>query len=332
MRHLRLAAGITATSETGTSPYNGQALQGATIVPRCLFFVNETENPAFIPAPQTITVNPRRGSYDKHPWKTLDLTAISGQTIEETHIFDVHLGETLVPYATLEPLKAALPLKQGDSELPTDESGIGGVALAPLERRMRGRWQTISQLWEENKARANKLNLVKQLNFYGKFSSQLAWQSDMGDRPIRLIYNQSGAPTAALLNENDTLVDYTLYWIACKTIEEAHYLLAIINSDALKDAVNPFMARGQFGARHLQKHLWKLPIPEYDPTNPLHAHISHAGNSAAAGAARQLAHLRHQRADDVSVTIARRELRAWLRSSEEGNRVEQAVTQLLALT
>ena len=25
------------------------------------------------------------------------------------------------------------------------------------------------------------------------------------------------------------------------------------------------MPKGQFGARHLHKHLWKLPIPEFDP-------------------------------------------------------------------
>ena len=31
------------------------------------------------------------------------------QTIETLHVHDIHLGETLMPYATLEPRKAALP-------------------------------------------------------------------------------------------------------------------------------------------------------------------------------------------------------------------------------
>ena len=113
-------------------------------------------------------------------------------------------------------------------------------------------------------------------------------------------------------------------------MDEANYLLAIINSDTLEKAVNPLMPKGQFGARHLQKHLWKLPIPEYDPANPLHANISHAGKSAARGTARELARLRRERGDDVSVIIARRELRAWLRSSEEGMWVEELVGELLA--
>ena len=90
------------------------------------------------------------------------------------------------------------------------------------------------------------------------------------------------------------------------------------------------MPKGQFGARHLQKHLWKLPIPEFDADDPLHAEISDAGRAAAAGAAQQLAELRAQRGDNVSVTIARRELRAWLRTSPQGATAESSVTRLLA--
>ena len=314
----------------GNSPYGAHALQGASIVPRCLFFVNETENPAIIRAPRTITVNPRRGSQDKRPWKDLDLAEITLQTIETAHVFDVHLGETLVPYATLEPLKAILPLKRGDSELPVNRRSPDSIRMGGLERRMRDRWQTVSRLWEENKARANRLSLLGQLNYYGKLSSQLAWQHTTNDRPIRVVYSKSGTPTAAIIDDRNVIIDHLLFWITCRNIEEAHYLLAVINSDALHEAVRPLMSKGQFGARDLHKHLWKLAIPEYDPTNPLHANISDAGNSAAHSAARELAHLRHQRGPKVSVTIARRELRAWLRSSDEGKRVEEVVGELLA--
>ena len=105
-------------------------------------------------------------------------------------------------------------------------------------------------------------------------------------------------------------------------------MLAIINSASLYDTVSPFMAKGQFGARHLHKHLWKLPIPEFDPTNSLHTAVSKAGEAAALAAAEQLTQLRQQR-DRVTVTIARRELRKWLRSSPEGQAVEDAVKRLL---
>ena len=324
----RVSAGITDTSRGRTSPYTAHSRQGATIVPRRLFFVEETENTAIVQAGQTVTVNPRRGSQDKEPWLSLDLTPISDQTIETGHIYDIHLGETLVPYATLEPLKAVLPLKRGEASLPRDKEGPGGIRLGGLERRMRDRWRTVSRLWDENKARANRLNLLERLDYNRELSAQLDWQQEQGVRPVRVVYTTSGEPTAALPVADDTIADHLLYWVTCKSVQEANYLLAIINSDALYSDVSSLMPKGQFGARHLHKHLWKLPIPAFDRSNELHVAISKAGKAAASGAARQLAKLRQER-ESLTVTIARRELRKWLRGSRQGKTVEANVKKLL---
>ena len=155
--------------------------------------------------------------------------------------------------------------------------------LGALNPRMRDRWRTISRLWEENKAAANKLKLMGQLDYFGKLSSQLAWSHSSDERPVRVIYSGYGIPTAALLTDDSAIVDYKLFWITCKDIEEANYLLGIVNSDVLYKLVEPLMPKGQFGARDLQKHLWKLPIPEFDPANELHTAISQAGQAAAEG-------------------------------------------------
>ncbi len=325
----RERAAITDTSVGGGSPYAGYSRQGASIVPRRLFFVEETESPVIVRAGQTVIVNPRRGSQDKRPWRDLDLAAITQQTVETAHLFDVHLGETLAPYATLDPLKALLPLKRDDAAIPADPEGVGGVRIAGLGQRMRERWRTVSGLWEQNKSTNNRLDLLGQLDYYGKLSAQLEWRRDPGGRPVRVVYNQSGAPTAALVS-NDALMDKKLYWVTCGSLEEAHYLLAIINSECLAVAVNPYTTPNWAGkTRDLEKHLWRLPIPEFDPGDPLHAAISEAGQSAAEGAARELAALRQNR-PRVTVTIARRELRNWLRDSAAGKAVERAVTRLLS--
>ena len=324
----RVSAAITDTSEGGASPYNHHAKEGASIYPRCLFFVEETVNPAIVQAGQTVTVNPRRGSQDRTPWRDLDLNELTGQTIETRHVYDVHLGETVVPYATLDPLKAVLPLRRGDASLPAGEGGIGGVRLGGLERLMRERWRTISGLWEEHKAQATKLDLLANLDHYGKLSSQLKWKGNTEGRSIRVVYSAGGRATAAMLSDDDVMVDNALYWITCRHLSEAYYLLAVINSQALYSAVASLMSKGQFGARNLKKQLWKLAIPEYDGSEGLHGEIAAAGEAAAAGAARELGRLRRER-ERVTVTIARRELRRWLRESAEGAAVEAAVGRLL---
>ena len=193
---------MTDTSVGGGSPYDGLSRLGAILYPRCLLFVHETENPAIVRAGQTVTVNPRRGSQDKQPWRGLDLTAITGQTIETQHLFDVFLGETVVPYATLDPLKALLPVKRTEHAIPVDVSGVGGVRIGGLERRMRDRWRTVSSLWEENKSSVNKLNVLGQFDYWGHLSAQLQWKRDPRNRPVRVVYTKSGVPTAALLSDD----------------------------------------------------------------------------------------------------------------------------------
>ena len=325
----REAVAITDTSAGSRSPYAIRARQGATIVPRRLFFVVETTNPAIVRAGQTVTVAPRRGAHDREPWRSLDLSEISGQTIEADHVHDVYLGETVVPYARLDPLKAILPVRLGDEEIPIDPSIMGGIRLSGLQRRMRDRWQTVSSLWEAHKQPVNKLSLLQRLDYHGELSAQLKWRRAPAGRPHRVVYTGiSGIPTATVVDDKDALIDCGLYWIACKSVQEVNYVVCIINSQALGEAATPFMPKGQFGARDLHKHLWKLPIPEFDPAEELHVAISQAGEAAAAGAARRLAELRQERSR-VTVTIARRELRKWLRESPEGRTVEEEVGRLL---
>ena len=131
----------------------------------------------------------------------------------------------------------------------------------------------------------------------------------------------------------DVVLDYTLFWVNARSAAEAHYLTAVINSSALETALEPLMPKGQFGARHVQKHLWRLPIPEYDADNPLHQDIAAAAVEATAGATALLQEVQTTRAaqgKSTTATIARREIRNWLAQSEEGQQVETLVAQLLA--
>jgi len=319
---------ISDTSQGILSSYASQTRQGSTMVPRVLFFVNEIPNPTTVRLGNTITTSPRRGVYDKEPWKSLDLPALNGNTIEKNHMFDAHLGETLTPYATLDPLKVIMPFKRGSEAIEYESGTRYGVAGTSLERRMRTRWSEINRAWENHKRSGNELSSIERIDYYGNLSSQLGWQRDKGDRPVRIVYNQSGAPTAAILGDDEAIVDYTLYWVGCRDLSEAHYLAAIINSDQLFAAVKPLMPKGQFGSRHLQKHLWRLPIPEFDGGNSLHVSIADAGRQTAVGVERELERLGEER-PGFTVTIARREVRKWLRESAEGQRVEEVVGALL---
>ncbi|MCY3881742.1 MAG: N-6 DNA methylase [Chloroflexi bacterium] len=309
------------------SPYRELAGQGASLVPRCLTFVEPIENPALIRAPGTIMVNPRRGKQDKPPWRDLDLTDITGRTIEDVHVFSALLGENVAPYVTLDPLLAVLPVRRDDGDtLPVGdgEFSVAGVDLRPLARLMRERWRTVSRLWDDHKQAVNQLTLLGQLDYRRKLSRQLTWRAAADDGACRIVYTKSGRPTAARLRDRDAIVDHTLYWMPCGSDQEAAYLLALINSDALRDAVEPHMSRGLWGARDLHKHLWNLPIRRFDAADALHADTAAAGEAAAVGAAAQIINQ-----EGLAGAAARRLLRQWLTESDEGREVERVVTALL---
>ena len=235
----RQAVTITDTSKAGASPYAGYSRQGAVIVPRCLFFVHETENTARIQAAQTVTVNPRRGGAGQGALERPGPNRHHRPDRRKYSPFRCTPGRncrSLRHPRTPQGNAAPKTWRQSHS---VQADGRAASASAGLESRMRGRWQTISGLWETNKTPANQLNLLGQLDYLHKLSSQLEWRRISADNGLRVVYTKSGEPTAALVKDNSALVDHLLYWIPCQNDDEAPYLLAIINSRALATASEP---------------------------------------------------------------------------------------------
>ena len=317
-----------AGSDIYTSLYARRARNGAAIFPRVLYFVDVQESATAL-VEGIVKVSARRSSHEKRPWKDLQSAELANVPIEAEHIWDVHFGETVAPYVFLEPHKAVLPVRRGETLVTSEASNaICGIEPQSMEVRMRERWRIINNLWDGYKGSNNKLNLVSRLDYHSELSAQLKTTA-----PIRLVYTSSGRPTSAVLTNSEQLFGYTLFWIGCNILEEAYYLAAIINSDTLEQAVQKFMPKGQFGARHLHKHLWRLPIPTYDSNNTLHTDLAALGSQLATEAATHLATIRTTRATEnkpTTVTVARRELRQWLSTHPPAQEVEQLAARLIS--
>ncbi len=317
------------TSGAYVSQYGKRASQGATIVPRVLFFVNPEPGTASVQAAKTVTVSPRRSTLEKTPWKELAFPDITSKPIEQEYVYDIHLGETVAPYALLEPLKAVLPLSAKTSKLERDPEGWYGIRRKSLKTRMRRRWRLINGEWETHKSGNNKLTLLEELDFMSKLENQREYVNAVGPR---VVYSSSGRPTAGIVDDPDAIIDYTLFWINCRSRDEANYLTAVINSQVLASMLLPLMPKGLFGGRHVQKHLWRLPIPEFDSSVELHQQIALAGDVATAGvrkAWREARSVREEQGKATGWRTARSDIRRWLALSEEGQRVEELVSRLL---
>ena len=309
------------------SPYESVSRQGPTITDRRLFFVTAYPNENRFAPPGTFVTYPRTGSLDK---KTYSVAELESQIVGGDNLFSVYLGESLAPYVTLPPLTAALPVSKASMTMPQDATGE--VDKQELDANMRARWEKMERLWDANKGVKETKSLTQRLNYHNILNSQLAYLRDPSDRPVRIAYTQSGRPTAALIDDSEAILDRKLYQVICRDLSEAYYLLAIINSLALERAVGDFMPKGLFGARDLEKHLWKLPIPEYDASDRLHLELSRLGEEAAQECREALDLLTALNGPDWLTTAnARSGLRnGWQKSSETAQAIEAAVGKLLA--
>ncbi len=339
----RYRAGLIHDDGTFRSPYEGFASRGADVFDRRIYFVTAHPNENRFAPPDTYVTYPREGSLDK---KKYSVESLSGQIVNGDNLFDVYLGESLAPYVTLPPLTAALPVSKDTMVMPLDHSDCEEldngfirhnaceVDKPELDANMRARWEKMERLWDANKGKSDTKSLTQNLNWLNKLTSQLDYLRDPGDRPVRIAYTTSGRPTAALIASSEAIVDTTLYQAPCGSTDEAYYLLAIINSLTLEAAVSDFRPTGLYGARHLHKHLWKLPIPEYDTSNEKHAALSQLGRTAARECQELISELVELNGEDwLTVEHARSSLRhGWQPGSATAQAIEAAVPGLLAGT
>lgn len=98
----------------------------------------------------------------------------------------------------------------------------------------------------------------------------------------QVVYNSSGNRLCAAIlttkskNRVD-VIEHSAYRIPCSSKSEAHFLVAVINSDAIHAA----LAWSKESSRHFDTKFWKkIPIPRYDPANEHHVELKRYGYEA----------------------------------------------------
>lgn len=289
------------------SPYAARFSNGANLFPRLLFRVEDSPTTGLgVPAGR-LAVQSKRSAAEKQPWKGLPpLTGI----VESEFVWPTLLGEQIVPFHMRTPERFVVPLTRTGDVLDGEHAKIDAYpGLAAWTRAAESLWTTRS---------GSKMTLVEQIDHMRKLTQQLPVP------PIRVAYAASGMHvSAALVTDPAALIEHAVYWAAVSTASEGHYLVGILNTPSLTELVRPLMSYGK-DERHIDKAVWRLPIPTYDPDDPVHTEI---------------AELARELADEISaltfrstnfVTI-RRDIRKHLTSSPSGQRLDSLVGALLGV-
>ena len=251
------------------SPYLDRIINGATIYPRCFWFVQPaTESLVVDPEQPTLETDPEIQKQAKKPWKGLSL---SGK-VEAEFLFATLLSTHLLPFGYRKLSLVVLPLiPRSDRE---------GWLIDQKEALRRGKtglanWlQTAEAFWEASKK--SERSLLEWLDYQSKLTRQYSGG-------YKVLYNATGTYLASCVISLDRLgliaglkprgffAQHKTYYLETGNLDEAHYLCAVLNAPCVDKAIKPFQPRGLGGARGVERRPFEiLPIPLFDPADERH--------------------------------------------------------------
>lgn len=255
----------------GHSPYFPLFLQGATLVPRCLWFVEPPDDRPLNQDTPFLRTAKAAKSGAKDPWEI----EVEG-TVEKEFLYGTALAEDVLPFAVRKLSLVVLPVAQKSGRLAMlkheDILAEGAPFASDWVKRSGSIW---------NKRRKGKeQSAFDRLNYNSLLSDQEP------KAKFTVLYNKSGTNlVAAYLAESESkrvknlsvsafIADHVTYRYYAGTEAHALYLVGVLNSTIVNEAIKPYQSQGLMGERDIHRRPFEVcPIPLFDPQNVLHQKI-----------------------------------------------------------
>ena len=264
------------------SEYYNEFRNGATIYPKQFWCVEIVKHPklGFDPNYPYVKTSERAIKRAKAGYKGVVL----GGNVESRFLHACVSGSELVPFGLTGVYLAVLPVESTKGELRIIEQGEA------IRRGFKGLadWlQKAERIW--NSARGKK---VERMNVYQRLDYQKNLTLQNLRKRFKVLYNTSGTylvscvvenkPITMKINSvkvkvNGVIADWKTYWMETNNEDEAYYLSAIMNSPIIDELIKPMQSKGAFGQRDIVKKPLELPIPKFDPDNPIHKRLAQIG-------------------------------------------------------
>jgi SAM-dependent methyltransferase len=312
------------------SPYHDFIKAGATIFPKNFFFVEFVVHPTLgidLEKPYCKTSQEAVESA-KVPWKNI---LVEGN-VEKEFIYVTVLSEDLLPFRCyFKPV--VLPIK------PTSL----GYRILDVEDLRREGYNYMALWLEKAQMLWERLRTKKAEELFPRVVDRLDYQRLLSaQNPSKryvVIYNTSGGNIASCVVDRQNLPSFKIGNLVIrpkgfvayeKTMLyetdnefEAYYLSAILNSDIVNEAIKPYQTKGLYGERDIVRRPFMLPIPKFDPNNPVHRRLA------------ELSKISHEKASRIeltkkSVAYRRKEVREALKA--EIDEINKLVSQLIGVS
>ncbi|MEM0343955.1 MAG: N-6 DNA methylase [Thermoplasmata archaeon] len=277
-----------ALPEESSSYYRERFRQGATIVPRCFWFVDFRPHPALgiDPSAPLVKTSAEAERSGKKPWKTIRLEG----KVESKYLYVTLLAKDISSFAHLEVKPVVLPVA-------VDSAG----RLRMLDvHDLRALGDSQMQDWLETCERYWRANATKKsIKSFPSVTRRLDYQRELTSQTLEryaVLYPASGTHLAACVLDTHSLppfkvdgqrisprgfvADAKTYIYRTESKAEAMYLVGILNSKVLNDAIKLTQSRGTFGPRDIHKRPLDFAIPRYDGGKGSHRRVAEIAESA----------------------------------------------------
>ncbi|AFN74288.1 Endonuclease, putative [Melioribacter roseus P3M-2] len=268
------------------NPYKKLFKQGATIVPRCFYFVDlDQETPDdFRDRILNIKTSEAIKNDAKKPWKGLEFKG----KIESRFLFRTALAKSILPFALYNPDLIVLPAIITINEKNEKEIKL----LSSDELRQEGylnasKWfRNTENIWDIYKTEKSKnMTSNNRLNFQRGLTEQNL------NAQYLVLYNSSAKDANATIVDREKLdltfvVESKGYWLSTENKNEAYYLTAILNSKIPNDLMKDFQTRGLFGVRDVHKKILDIYFPRFYENEETHMRLA------------QLSEIAHKKAEN----------------------------------
>ncbi|MGB9914657.1 MAG: N-6 DNA methylase [Candidatus Bathyarchaeales archaeon] len=315
---------------TGRSWYHDKVKEGATLVPRSLWFVDfETHEALGVDVSRPLV----KTSEDvlnraKEPWIGIELRG----NVEAEFIYATLLGGDIVSFGFSNLRPIVLPIE------PT-LTGYRVLDIRALRNRgfmhMADWLEKAQRFWEERrteKAETRFSRVIERLNYNNLLSAQ-----NPRKRYI-VLYNASGTNMASCVVDREQLpsfkilqtlvmprgfvIDHKSFHYETNDENEANFICSILNSNVLNESIKPLQPRGLFGEREIQRRPFMFSISKFDDKDPQHLELAQISKQCHE-------RLKSRQFARNSAAGARSEARAIV--AREIERIDEIIKELLGL-
>jgi hypothetical protein len=187
-------------------------------------------------------------------------------------------------------LPVVLPLEKNERKLRI----LTSEELRKTGKLKMANWLDDAQkAWTANATNTSLKNFPNVMDYVNYHNKLLLQRQDLR---YYLLYTASGTNIAAAVIDRKKIpslkigsakitptgfiADYKTFWFGTNNFDEANYLAAILNSNAMNQKIKPYQTRGKFGPRDICRLPFEFNVPQFDPRNELHRQIAALGIKA----------------------------------------------------